>query len=1031
MVSSILKPEGKYSSLALAQLFVHLLKVLMRLQHSTHQKQLRILLKISVVSILILSGLLIEQETKISLVLAQPTAGGDHKALADSLLKEGQRLWAEILQQGNQTVPTRLWAQEETAMKTLQKALTIYQRIGDARGQLNVLKSSFHDPKCHDLGDDFLKSEVCIRSRFEYYKLAIQIAEKLEDHKSKLDILYDSKLGSLKGFGGSLRSRAEFYLKARDNDKAAYYLKWEVEVQREILRAAEEKNPVDLFLISALINLGKAYNRAGNYGGAIDCYREVVAHPSISVSSTYNEELRKALNNAYFSLNEYRGYVTFFESRLTIEKKAMETETSDYINPSPVASALLHLANAYLGAENYERSIDYYRQVLDISTNYERRNTHNNIKSNANKKSSSSLIIKKSKAFSNVTKIELPYDSFTYTVAALNGLGMAHLKKKDTLKAAEYFQEILTSAATKNEFYEAERLALINLGRIYNMSNKQEQAIKYFQDALYVTRNKREGIYGRLESTFVIEEYSDPEDELAILIELSNAFASSKNLAKANEFYQQALLLSQTVKSSRFQGLALKGLGTISFQSGNLLEAEKLLRQAIAIQESLQAGLGARDSNKVQLFEEQNGIYRTLQQVLVAQNKFPEALEISERGRARAFAELLVSKRIKNPNAQPALKPLTFAQIQQIAQGQNATIVEYSIVSSDRLYIYVIKPAGKIEFQSVDLKSLNLSLEKLVSISRQSIGARGRGDSIELVASADVPNEGQHLRQLYDLLIQPIAVHLPANSTAHVIFIPQDELFLVPFAALQDPAGNYLIKDHTLLVAPSVQVLQLTHQQRQSMGNDNQTALVVGDPTMPKITVKVGTPPIQLPNLAGAKQEALEVAQLLRTKALTGNEATKAAVLPQLATARMVHLATHGLIDDFKGLGVPGAIALAPAGNGELNDGLLTANEILDMKLKAELVVLSACDTGRGRVTGDGVIGLSRSLIAAGVPSVLVSLWSVPDAPTAELMTTFYRSLQQQKNDKAQALRQAMLTTMNTHPNPKDWAAFTLIGEAE
>ncbi|WP_283812896.1 CHAT domain-containing protein [Leptothermofonsia sichuanensis] len=100
------------------------------------------------------------------------------------------------------------------------------------------------------------------------------------------------------------------------------------------------------------------------------------------------------------------------------------------------------------------------------------------------------------------------------------------------------------------------------------------------------------------------------------------------------------------------------------------------------------------------------------------------------------------------------------------------------------------------------------------------------------------------------------------------------------------------------------------------------------------------------------------------------------------------------------------------------------------MKLQAELVVLSACNTGQGRITGDGVVGLSRSFITVGVPSVLVSLWAVPDAPTAGLMTAFYKKLQQHP-DKARALRQAMLATMKTHPQPKDWAAFTLIGEAE
>ena len=112
------------------------------------------------------------------------------------------------------------------------------------------------------------------------------------------------------------------------------------------------------------------------------------------------------------------------------------------------------------------------------------------------------------------------------------------------------------------------------------------------------------------------------------------------------------------------------------------------------------------------------------------------------------------------------------------------------------------------------------------------------------------------------------------------------------------------------------------------------------------------------------------------------------------------------------------------------DDGLLTSAKIISLKLNASLVVLSACDTGQGDITGDGVIGLSRALISAGASSVIVSLWKVPDDSTAPLMTAFYQQLQQQP-DKAQALRQAMLRTMQQHPDPIDWAAFTLIGEAE
>jgi CHAT domain-containing protein len=185
--------------------------------------------------------------------------------------------------------------------------------------------------------------------------------------------------------------------------------------------------------------------------------------------------------------------------------------------------------------------------------------------------------------------------------------------------------------------------------------------------------------------------------------------------------------------------------------------------------------------------------------------------------------------------------------------------------------------------------------------------------------------------------------------------------------------------------------------------------------------------PGKLMPLVGAEEEAKAIAALLNTQPILANQATKATVVAQLPQARIIHLATHGLLDDFQDSGVPGAIALAPSGN---DNGFLTAADILNLKLNAELAVLSACDTGKGRLTGDGVIGLSRSLITAGVPSVIVSLWKIPDAPTALLMTEFYHNLNRNP-DKAQALRQAMLTTMAKYPNPADWAAFTLMGEAE
>ncbi|MFH7029337.1 MAG: CHAT domain-containing protein [Heteroscytonema crispum UTEX LB 1556] len=209
---------------------------------------------------------------------------------------------------------------------------------------------------------------------------------------------------------------------------------------------------------------------------------------------------------------------------------------------------------------------------------------------------------------------------------------------------------------------------------------------------------------------------------------------------------------------------------------------------------------------------------------------------------------------------------------------------------------------------------------------------------------------------------------------------------------------------------------------------------------MPSVSPKIGDEPQKLADLPGAKLEADAIAKLLGTKALTGDAANKAAVLSRIPQAKIIHLATHGILNNFQAL--KSAIALAPsegrlalAATANNNDNaLLTAEEILDLKLKADLVVLSACDTGRGRITGDGVIGLSRSLFIAGTPSVIVSLWAVPDAPTAELMTEFYKNLYKNKNklDKAQALHMAMLKMKDKYSDsPRKWAAFTLIGESE
>ncbi|MBD2489918.1 CHAT domain-containing protein [Aulosira sp. FACHB-615] len=360
-------------------------------------------------------------------------------------------------------------------------------------------------------------------------------------------------------------------------------------------------------------------------------------------------------------------------------------------------------------------------------------------------------------------------------------------------------------------------------------------------------------------------------------------------------------------------------------------------------------------------------------------------------------------------------------QIRQVAKQQNATLIQYSIINNEftiagkkqtresELYIWVIKPTGDITFRQVDIKALwqkqNTSLSELIAQSRLSLGVTGNYNYLKRNQLKD------NFQKLHELLIKPIENLLPQQPNTNIIFIPQGELFLVPFAALQDAKGKYLIERYTIATAPSIQALDLLYQRKKQYQNIGQDILVVGNP---KIQSDRGEP-LQL---IGAEQEAKAIAQLFNTQPLIGNAATETAVVQRISQAKIIHLATQAYLKNQQGL------AFTPSTQ---DDGLLTPAEIQKLKLTADLVVLSANDTAIGIITNDGVIGLSRSFLSAGVSSVIASLWDISDQSTAYLMTKFYQKLHE-KPDKAAALRYAMLETKKKYPNPRDWAAFTLIG---
>ncbi|BAZ40686.1 TPR repeat-containing protein [Calothrix sp. NIES-4101] len=976
------------------------------------------------------------------------------KNQADQLLEQG----IDQFQRGNL----------KAALLSYEKALQIYRQIKDRTGEAQALGNlgnayyilgdyrkaiDFHQQGLvifRQIGDRAGEGRSLGNLGVAYNALG-EYQKAIEFHQQRLAI--SKELGDRPGIASALSNLGSVYFSLGEYQKAIEFHQQRLAISKEL----GDRSGVG----KALLNLGNVYYYQGEFPKAIDFYQQALTiFPQIRDRRGEGLVLGN-LGAVYSSLGEYQKAIKLYQQSLAIAKEIGDRAVQ--------GTRLNSLGNAYSYLGESQKAVEFLQQALKIFQQIGDRPGEGNVIGSLGNAYYSQGDYKQAIDFHQQSlAIFKKIGDRSGEGGALGGLGNIYYSLGEYQKAIEFHQQRLQISKQIGE-RTGESAALTNLGNAYGSLKDYQKAIASYQQALAIDKKigNRSGIgraLGNLGTVYdalgdyqkaidfyqqrlkIAKEIGERSGEASVLTNLGNMYDVLGEPKKAIDLQQQALGIFKQIGDRFGEGATLNNLGSTFNKLGNFSEAERVLKQGIEVWKSQRGKLADRNDLKISIFEQQTRTYEILQRVLIAQNKTDAALEVSENGRARAFVDLLISRLQPNSNTSPEIN---INQIKQIAKSQNATLVQYSIITDEfkiagkeqskesELYIWVIKPTGEVSFRKADLKPLwqkeNTTLKDIVTITRESIGVRGTAfRGIDVTYNPDAPKTTNKLKRLHELLINPIADLLPQNPNARVTFIPQSSLFLVPFPALQDKDGKYLIEKYTILTSPSIQVLDLTRKQKQRIGNkpiQGNNMLIVGNPTMPDVSPKIGESPRQLSALPGAELEANAIAKLFKTQSLIGNQATETEVTKRLSQAQFIHFATHGLFDDIQGLN--SSIALAPGNkNNEKSDGLLTAGEILDLKLNAELVVLSACDTGRGRISGDGVIGLSRSLISAGVPSVLVSLWAVPDAPTAELMTEFYQNLQKSP-DKAQALRQAMLKTMKQHPNPSAWAAFTLIGEAE
>jgi len=406
-----------------------------------------------------------------------------------------------------------------------------------------------------------------------------------------------------------------------------------------------------------------------------------------------------------------------------------------------------------------------------------------------------------------------------------------------------------------------------------------------------------------------------------------------------------------------------------------------------------------------------------------------EALVMAEASRTRAFTDLIAGRIVQRERGAATVvgtavlneanaPPPTLAELKETVHKLGATTVEYHLLP-DRLITWVISPTGRIEVRSIQLDraELDRSASELLRLIETPIPGPPAPDTAvdALIAARDV-----QVRQLYKWLIAPIEALLPPSPTDTVAIIPHRDLFRVPFAALKDGTGRYLIERNPLVYESSITVAGYGSRSKEAerRSRPNMLALVNPKPLVGPNGQHLSYGPLDWTEANIGVLASRYGSNYISIK--KGPEATLAALQQEAITHNVIYFATHGKASDSLD-----ETFIALAGQA------LTVLDVFRGRLEthAELVILGACETGRGPVSGDGVNNLGRAFTYAGSASLLTTLWAVPERATLDFLNTFHEAWLGRGLSKVNAAREAQLALMAGYPMQIDiWAPMVMFG---
>src|SRR6266508_815497 len=779
-----------------------------------------------------------------------------------------------------------------------------------------------------------------------------------------------------------------------------------------------------------LVAIGEVYRSLGETQKALEKYNEALPIFQAVGARRLEAVTLNGIGVAYLSMGETQKALEKFNEALLI-LQAVGNQNVEAITLNNIGAAYWSLGEAQKALEKYNEALPLRRAVGDRRREAA---TLHNIGDVYLSKGETQKALEK---YNEALQLSRAVGDRRFEAGTLNNIGGVYYSLGEIQKALEKFNEaLLLRRAVGDRNGEAD--TLLGIARVEQKRGNLIQARQTIEQAIALVESLRTNIPTQeLRSSYFAnkQEFFDFYIDVLMQMRKQNPDAA---------FDAAAIAVSERARARSLLELLTEARADIrQGVDGSLLERERSLQQRL----NARAAAQARLLNRKHTPEQADAAAKEIAAITA---EYEEA-QAQIRARSPRYAAL----------TQP--QPLSLTEIQQQALDEDTLLLEYAL-GEKRSYLWLVSPRSIDSYELPPRAELEAAARRVYEL----LTARpkhGTPPDPQLIAPA---------RTLSRMLLGPVA---PQFGGKRLVVVAPGALSYLPFAALpapedkKRPAGDYepLIAKHEVMSVPSASVLSTIRREMTGRQRVTKSVAVLADPVFessdPRLTsAKNGNSSGETLPAPAADAELSELTRAIRTMnfsdartgftrlafsrqeaesiiALTPGgaglkatdfSASRTLVLSrQLSQYRILHFATHGLLNSERPE-LSGLVFSLIDQEGKPQDGFLRLHEIYNLQLNADLVVLSACETGLGKeIKGEGLIGLTRGFMYSGAPRVIASLWNVDDLATAELMKLFYQRMLKDGLPAGAALRAAQLelSRQKRWASPYFWAGFVLHGE--